>query len=210
MGALLAGVWMAVLLGLVVQGAIYFGRTSLGAVIPNVQLFIDVAGGVAWSVIVCGGVAIGTVIAKAAGRIMGLLGFFCAPLAFAAAKGVQRGLAWMTGQPMEQVSALTYQIGAVKAVEYALLGLVLGSLIRTPRSTLLSHGLVGAGFGAVFAAIIYGLNQSAATAPMPSPKVAAILINEMLFPLGCSIVIYWVAKLSGSGSAMERVVSGGG
>ena len=105
---------------------------------------------------------------------------------------------------------MTYQIGALKAVEYALLGFVLGSVIRTPRSTLLSHGLIGGAFGAVFAAAIYGINQSTSAVVLPPPKVAATLINEVLFPLGCSLVIYWVAKLSDRGSAMERAVSGGG
>jgi len=199
--------WMAILLGLLVQLAIFGAKTGAGAVVPAMVLVVDIASGIAWSVIVCGGVAIGTVAAKNAPPLMGVLGLICAPLAFAAAKGTQRGVAWMLGQPMEQISALTYQIGAAKALEYALLGFVLGNLIRTPKSTLPNHTVVGILFGTLFAAIILWLNFNSG-GQMPTPKVAATATNEFIFPIGCSLVIYWVAKLSDLASARERIVAG--
>jgi hypothetical protein len=202
-----AAAWMAILLGLLVQLAIFGAKTGAGAVVPMMQLVVDIASGVAWSVIVCGGVAIGTVAAKSAPPLMGVLGLICAPLAFAAAKGAQRGVAWMLGQPMEQISVLTYQIGAAKALEYALLGYVLGTLIRTPKSTLPNHTVVGIVFGTLFAAIILWLNFNSG-GQMPTPKVAATATNEFIFPVGCSLVIYWVAKLSDLASARERIVAG--
>jgi hypothetical protein len=202
-----AAAWMAILLGLLVQIAVFAAKTGAGANVPGLQLAVDIASGVAWSVIVCGGVAIGTVAAKSAPATMGLLGLICAPLAFAAAKGAQRGVAWMLGQPMEQITNLTYQIGAAKTLEYALLGFALGALIRTPRSTLPNHTGVGIVFGVLFAAVILWLNFSSG-GQMPTPKVAATATNEFIFPIGCSLVIYWVAKLSDLASARERIVAG--
>ena len=201
--------WMAIVLGLVVQLAVFGAKLGAGANVPGLQLIVDIASGIAWSVIVCGGVAIGTVAAKSAPAMMGLLGLICAPLAFAAAKGAQRGVAWMLGQPMEQITNLTYQIGGAKTVEYAALGFVLGTIIRTPRSTLTNHSLIGAGFGAVFSALIIWLNM-ATGANVPAARIAATTANEFIFPLGCSLVIYWVAKLSDHASAKERLASGGG
>ncbi len=202
--------WMAILLGLVVQLAVFAAKLGAGANVPGLQLVVDIASGIAWSVVVCGGVAVGTVAAKSAPQLMGLLGLICAPLAFAAAKGAQRGVAWMLGQPMEQITGLTYQIGGAKTLEYAALGLVLGTLIRTPRSTLSNHALVGGGFGVVFSAVILWLNMHgmAAGAALPLPRVAATVANEFIFPIGCSLVIYWVARLSDLASARERIVAG--
>ncbi len=199
--------WMAIVLGLVVQLSVFAAKVGAGAKVPELQLVVDVASGIAWSVVVCGGVAIGTVASKSAPAMMGALGLVCAPLAFAAAKGTQRGVAWMLGQPMEQIGQLAYQIGGAKTLEYAALGFVLGTVIRTPRSTLPMHALIGAGFGVLFAGVIMWLNQ-ASGAPMPTPKIAAIAANELLFPMGCSLVIYWVAKLSDTASARERIFAG--
>jgi hypothetical protein len=199
--------WMAIILGLIVQIAVFGAKIGAGGKVPGAQLIVDIASGVAWSVIVCGGVAIGTVAAKSAPPLMGVLGLICAPLAFAAAKGAQRGVAWMMGQPLEQISLLTYQIGAAKTLEYALLGFVLGTIIRTPRSTLPNHSLIGVGFGFLFAGAILWLNFNSGGA-MPTPKIAATATNEFIFPVGCSLVIYWVAKLSDLASARERIVAG--
>jgi hypothetical protein len=197
-------------LGLIVQLAVFAAKLGAGANVPGLQLVVDIASGVAWAVIVCGGVAIGTVASKSAPAMMGLLGLICAPLAFAAAKGAQRGVAWMLGQPMEQITALTYQIGGAKTVEYAVLGFVLGMLIRTPRSTLTNHAFIGAGFGAVFSGVILWLMSNSAGAALPAARIAATTANEFIFPLGCSMVIYWVARLSDHASAKERLASGGG
>jgi hypothetical protein len=204
--------WMAIMLGLIVQLAVFAAKLGAGANIPGLQLVVDIASGIAWSVIVCGGVAVGTVAAKSAPQMMGVLGLICAPLAFAASKGAQRAVAWMLGQPAEQITNLTYQIGGAKALEYAALGFVLGTIIRTPRSTLSMHTLIGAGFGLVFAGVILWLNMAglAPGAVMPPPRIAATTVNEFIFPVGCSLVIYWVAKLSDRVSARERLVSGGG
>ncbi|MDP3738820.1 MAG: hypothetical protein Q8R02_15605 [Hyphomonadaceae bacterium] len=202
--------WIAILLGLLVQIGVFSAKIGAGAKLPLIQLMVDIANGVTWSVIVCGGVAIGIVAAKSVPQLMGLLGLICAPVAFAAAKGTQRGVAWMAGQPMDQINALTYQIATVKALEYAALGFVLGMVIRTPRSTLTNHTLIGLGFGVLFAALIVWLNmQSMANgAPLPPPRLWATVVNEFIFPIGCSLVIFAVAKLSDQASARERIVAG--
>src|SRR5690242_10214290 len=72
-----AAAWMAILLGLLVQIAVFGAKTGAGAKVPGLQLVVDVASGVAWSVIVCGGVAIGTVASKSAPPLMGVLGLIC-------------------------------------------------------------------------------------------------------------------------------------
>lgn len=208
---LFAACWFAILLGLGLQILILFAKQAAGANVPGAQLLIDMIGGVTWSLIVCGGVAVGTVAARSVSETMGWLGLICAPLAFAAAKGVQRGTAWINGQPLEKLGALVIETGLVKTIEYAALGYLLGRIIRTPASTVRNHAAIGLLFGLTFGWLLLALNLAhAGGTEIPAPRAIGLMLNEFVFPLGCSMVIYYVAFLSDRGSAMERVVAGGG
>lgn len=210
---LAAAAWMAILLGIVVQSLILVARITAGGQATALQVVVDVASGVTWSALVCSGVALGTVVARHRATMMGVLGLVSAPVAWAAAKGVQRGVQWMLGVPLETLGPLVYQVGAAKTVEYALLGVLLGRLIYTPRSTLGVHALTGLAFGVVFGGIILWLNRAAAAATggsLPMPRAVAICANELIFPMGCAIVIYFVARFADRRSAVERLAAGGG
>jgi len=205
--------WLAVLLGLAVQLLILVVKIAAGGRPTSLQVFVDVASGVTWSALVCSGIALGTIAARHRGVIMGVLGLVSAPVAWAAAKGVQRGVQWMLGAPLETLGPLVYQIGVAKTLEYAVLGVVLGRLIQTSRSTLPIHALIGLATGAVFGGAILWLNHShavAAGSAMPAARVAAICANELMFPVGCAIVIYFVARFADRRSALERLAAGGG
>jgi hypothetical protein len=204
--ALFAGVWMAIILGLLVQGAVFGAKIGAGGKVPGAQLLVDVASGITWAMIVCGGVAIGTAASRNVSATMGLLGLAFAPIAFAAAKSVQRGISGFVGLPPEQLTPLLFQTGAVKAVEYALLGFILGRIIRTSKSTLTNHALIGLGFGVLFAAILVWLLflNAAPGAAVPPPRVAGTAVNELIFPMGCSMVLYWVSQLATRGAAFAR------
>lgn len=208
-----AAAWMAILLGLAVQLLVLLAKAAAGGAATATQYFVDIASGMTWSVLVCSGVALGTVVARHRSVIMGVLGLLSAPVAWAAAKGAQRGMQWMLNAPLETIGPLVYQVGAAKTLEYALLGLVLGRIIYTPRSTLRSHALIGLSFGVVFGAIILWLNHLGAVATgsaLPVPRIAAICTNELIFPMGCAIVIYFVARFADRPSAIERLAAGGG
>lgn len=208
---LFVAAWMAIVLGIGVQATVLIARILAGATPKAMQVLIDFAGGVSWSAIVCAGIALGTAATRHTGRLMGVLGVIFAPLAWAGAKGAQRGTQWMLGEPLDKLGPLVYQIGVVKAVEYALLGYLLGRLIRTPSSTLSRHALLGLAVGAVAGSLILGLNLMHAQGhALPLPKLVGTMVNELIFPAGCSVVIYFIARLSDRGSAMERVVAGGG
>jgi hypothetical protein len=92
---------------------------------------------------------------------MGERGPAFAPIAFAAMKALQRGLSAIVGQPAEAITPLLFEMGAVKAIEYAALGWLLGRIIHTPRSILINHAGLGLGFGAVFASLmVWGLSST--------------------------------------------------
>jgi len=202
---------MAIVLGLTVQLAVLACKFTTGAMPKAEQILVDFAGGVTWATVVCTAVALGTVAARHVAGAMGLLGLLFAPLAWAAAKGVQRGMQKMVELPVDSIGPLVVQVGLVKTVEYGLLGFLLGRLIRRPESTLGNHALLGLVVGVIFGAAIIWLNVHHAPAnSVPMPKLLAIAVNEILFPIGCSIVIYFIAELADRHSALERVISGGG
>jgi hypothetical protein len=205
--------WLAILLGLTVQILVLLAKIAAGGQSNRVQLIVDVASGVTWSALVCSGVAIGTVLSRHRAAMMGLLGLVSAPVAWAAAKGVQRGLQSMLSVPVETMGPLVYQVGAVKTLEYALLGVLLGRLVRTPSSTLRTHVLTGLLVGLAFGGMILLLNHMHATAAgagLPVTRIVAICVNELLFPIGCATVIYYVARFADRRSAIERLAAGGG
>lgn len=213
MAVLARAAWLAILLGLTVQVLILVARIAAGGQATRVQVIVDVASGLTWSALVCSGIAIGTVLARHRAAIMGLLGLLSAPIAWAAAKGVQRGVQSMLGAPLETIGPLVYQVGAAKTLEYAVLGVLLGRLVRTPSSTLRTHAITGLVVGLAFGGLILFLNHMHATAAgsaLPFARIVAISVNELLFPIGCATVIYYVARFADRRSAIERLAAGGG
>lgn len=88
------------------------------------------------------------------------------------------------------------QFIAIRVVEYAFLGWAVGSLSARPRAGLRVYALVGLATGVAAAAIVVLLSVRAA-APEALPLFALVskCVNELLFPLGCSLVLYAVNAL---------------
>jgi hypothetical protein len=181
-------IWAAILLGLLMQALILVCRMSAGAPFPGLKWLPDVLGGVTWSVIVCGGVALGVLVAEVRAVLMGALGFVAAPLAFTCAKGVQRGVQSLVEAPVDKLGPVFFAMAGVKAVEYAVLGGLLALLLLKSPNRLWAFLGIGAAVGAVFGGANLALNLWLSS-PKP-PALAGMAANELLFPLGCAVVIY--------------------
>ena len=182
--------WMAIIAGFILQTAVLAAKLLAGGAFPGAKLFVDVAGGVTWAVLVCAGVALGTAAAKARSTVMGLLGLISAPVAFTAAKGVQKGVAEVLDLAADAVTPLVYMIGATRAVEYAVLGAGLGWLLLRDKG-LKGYIVLGLFVGVVFGGIILALTLAHAN-PQPA-AIAGIAVNEMVFPAMCAVIIYLVS-----------------
>lgn len=189
---------LAITLGFAIQAGLILFRLSTGLTPPVVKMTADALGGIAWSGIVCSGIAIGMGATRYRARLMGLLGLICAPLGFAVAKGVQKGVAVLSGTPAAPIDTLVLQIGGLKTIEYALLGVTLTWLIRSRRSTLFNHAMTGLIFGLVFGGGVLGLEMAAAN--VPATKLLGLVFNEVLFPIGCASVLYLVDRLAAAGA----------
>jgi hypothetical protein len=194
---LITAALLAITLGIALQGGLILLRLSTGLTAPALRMTADALSGIAWSTVVCAGIAVGIGATRYRGPIMGLLGLVCAPLAFALAKGVQKGVSVLAGKPGAPIDSLVLQIGVVKTMEYALLGILVAWLVETGRSTLARHALTGLVFGLVFGGWILGLEHTAA--PVPPTRLVGLVLNEVLFPVGCSVVLYLVNRLATAG-----------
>ena len=183
--------WMSIALGVVIEIALIIAAATFGKSGDLRPFIADLAGKVSWSVLVCVGISIGTVAAKARGPVMGLLGSFSAPAAFTLAKAAHKSASAALDIAVTAASGPTAgQMILIRAAEYGLLGLAAGDLSRRPWGRLPVYALLGFAIGAVAAAIIIMLTLRTAATPPPPLALVSRTINEVLFPLGCSIVLF--------------------
>jgi hypothetical protein len=200
-----AAAWMSILLGVLVECLVLATRAAAGNAPQLAQTVAELAGSVTWAVVVCTGISLGSAAARHRERMMGLLGFLCAPLAWALAKGVQHGTTAMLDSHGEKFGIALLQVGALKTAEYTLLAVAVARLMQTRRATLVQHFLVGLGMGLVFGAAIVGVNVWHAPGHiLPGARLLGLMVNEVVFPIGCVAVLYFIARLN------DRAAAGAG
>ncbi|HWK68852.1 MAG TPA: hypothetical protein VNS34_28335 [Rhizobiaceae bacterium] len=184
---------LAIVLGFVMQGLILCAKLLSGGGFPGARLFVDLTQGVTWSLLICAGVGIGTSIAKTRQALAGLLSALFAPIALSAAKSAQKMVADAIGV-VDQPGALSLvTISTLRAVEYGILGWLLASLVQKDIRHARPYVATGTAVGLVFGGTIAALSYYAATVKGMSPSAAQIsasLVNEIVSPIGCAVVIY--------------------
>ena len=121
---------------------------------------------------------------------MGVLGLLAAPAGFTAARAVHKavnGALGVAGKAM--APGLVFLIGGLKGVQYALFGAVLGWITKRAFG-LKAHVAAGLAFGLTFGLAIVAATVRASATPVPPVDLVARGINEVLFPVGCSLVLY--------------------
>jgi len=198
---------MSILLGFAFQGAILAVKLSGGAAPAATTVIADLAQGVTWSVLVCVGVGIVTSVSKARPLIAGLLSLLVAPLAVALAKSSQKVMAGLISAAEQEAMLSLSAMSSLKAVEYGFLGWLLARLVQKSEIRATRYFGTGAGIGAVFGGAIAWFGYQAALSKGIQPgavQIAASLINEVLFPVGCAGVIYAGQLVGRSARLIEK------
>ena len=196
---LLRVAWLAVLLGLAMEAllvALALGFGSLPGAGPAVA---DLVRQVSWSVFVCVGLAIGTAASKLRVPLMGVLGLLAAPSAFAVARVLHQSAAEalkVSGTVVSSSDASLVLIALLKGVEYGCLGVVVGWVGRRAWGGALAHVGAGLAVGILFGGAIVSLTYSAAAEPLPAARVVSQGVNEVLFPVGCALVLFVAAAVA--------------
>ena len=186
---LLRVAWLAILLGLLLQLALLLAGAGFGIFAGLRPLVAETARNVGWSVLVCTGVAVGRVAAKGRPPLMGIAGLLAAPLALTVANTIQKGIAAALSIPGAAGTASLWVL-ALKAAEYGCLAAALGWIGRQAWAGAPAYGTAGLLAGMVFGGAV--LTVVAQSAPIPLSPAALMVkgVNELVFPVGCALVLF--------------------
>ena len=190
--------WMSVLLGVGLELLLIALAAGAGTASKLQPFIADLAQKISWGSFVCIGLAFGKVAGGLRPQVTGLMGFLAAPVGFsvarAAHKASEKALGLTSGIPA--VGPSPYLLAGIKAIEYAALGLILGWMLKKAWSGAWSFMAVGLGAGVIFGGTIIGLMDWHAAKALAPVALATRGVNEILFPVGCALVLYAADSLS--------------
>ncbi len=187
---LLRVAWLAILLGLLLQLALLLVADGFGSAISPRPLLAETFRTVSWSLLVCVGVALGRVAAKGRLPLEGITGLLAAPLALTAANTVQKGVAEAVNAAGVPAGPAPLWVLAIKAAEYGCLGLALNWVGQRAWHSALRHPAVGLLTGVIFGGLFLMVVVQSAPTPLATPALVARGLNELLFPVGCALVVF--------------------
>jgi len=188
---LLRVAWLAILLGVVMEALLLLFAAGFG-IFPGLEtIAADLVRQVSWSTFVCVGLALGTAVSQARVPLMGILGLLAAPLAFSISRSLHQGATKAleiagAGSGTTPVLALAL----LKAVEYACLGALIGWVGGRSWGGLGAHVAAGLVIGVLFGGGIVALAYWTASEPLTTPDLVTRGVNELLFPVGCALVLF--------------------
>jgi hypothetical protein len=187
---LLRVAWLAIVLGLLLQLTQLLVAAGFGSAISPRPVLAETIKTVSWSLLVCVGVALGRVAAKGRMPLEGVTGLLAAPLALTAANAVQKGVAEAVNAAGVPAGPAPLWVLALKAAEYGCLGLALEWVARRAWHSALGHLAVGLLIGVVFGGVFLAVMVQSAPTPLSTPSLVAKGLNELLFPVGCALVVF--------------------
>lgn len=195
---LLRVAWLAILLGMAMEGILLLLSAGLGDLLGLGPIVAELARNVSWSLLVCLGLSVGKAVQSARVQVMGLLGFLVAPAAFEISRVIHKGAIQalaISGSAGEDLSP--FLLALIKGLEYGCLGLALGWVSQRPWGGAMAHMAVGFVVGALFGGTVIAL--LAASGPEVSTTVLLSRgVTEVLFPVGCSLVLFSAEALGTS------------
>jgi hypothetical protein len=193
---LLRVAWLAIALGIAMEGLLLLLGAGLGKSLGPGSIAAGLVGNVTWSAFVCCGLAVGTAVAKARVPVMGLLGLLAAPAAFEVSRALHKGtleaIATTGGGGGEVLSPVL--VGVIKGVEYGCLGMAIAWVGQRPWGGAAAHVAVGFLVGLVFGGTIVALTMGS-TPPPTAADALSLGVNEVIFPIGCSLVLFSAGAL---------------
>lgn len=195
---LLRAAWWSILLGCAIEIVVLTITATWGK--DRAPLIAGFVQKISWATFVCVGLAIGAAAARASRHLMmGVLGLLCAPMAFAAARALHKSVLHALGAAGAGAAGGEVWLPAIlKAIEYGVFGLVIGRLSGRDNSTLRSYALSGLMIGLAFAIITVFLSMG--KPGVGGVDLAARCANELLFPIGCALILYSVQAVARAAS----------
>jgi len=157
---------------------------------------VDAVQKVPWAFFVCAGLAVGFRLAKGSTIGAVLAGALAAPAASLMSHGMAEAAHALMFDAGELGGPPPYIVALVRGCEYALLVLAIGWLARRSWSGVRDHALLGLIIGLVFGAVVFGVSNWQSPPKITTAVLVAGIINEVLFPVGCALILYRVRELA--------------
>ena len=189
---LLRVAWLAILLGFAMEAVLLLVTAGFG-VFPGLKpVAAALVTQVSWSTFVCVGLALGTAVSKARAPLMGLLGLFAAPLALGVSRSLHQGAvkALEIAGSASLFTPSLLLLALLKAVEYGCLGAIVGWIGKRPWGGLMAHVVTGLTVGIFFGGAIVLFTYLNAPEPLAGADLVSRGVNEIVFPVGCSLVLF--------------------
>jgi hypothetical protein len=192
---LLRVAWLAILLGIGMEMLLLLLSAGLGDLLGLGPIVADLIKNVSWSMFVCVGLAVGMAATQARAPVMGLLGILAAPAAFEISRVLHKGtleIFAVSGTDSGELSP--FLVALIKGLEYGCLGVLVGWLGTRPWGGAVAHTAAGLAVGLVFGGTIVALTL-ASDPEMPAADLLSRGVNEILFPVGCALILFSAATL---------------
>ncbi len=203
---LIKAAWLSVVLGLFMQLLLLAVAALFKNSVPVQTMVADTVQKISWSTLVCSGVAVGLAAGKMRPQAMGLAGLIAAPFAFYIAKIAHKSVSQalsIAGQ-VAAAGPSPFLLAGLKGLEYAVLGVLVGQLGRRTNVGLKGHVLAGLAVGIGFGGFILYLMVTMSETAIPLGGLLTRAINEIIFPVGCSLVLYAAQKVGEKHQETER------
>ena len=183
--------WASVLLGLVMEVLLLAAALILGSRPGARAVLADTVQKVAWSTIVCLGLGIGNAVAKNVPPVAGVFGLVAGPIGFVVAKALHQGVAQALGIALGGATHPSAVVLAVlKGLQYGGLGHGLAWIGKRAGGRMIAYIGTGLAVGVIFGGITLFLML-----PLATTALIVRALNEVLFPVGCSLVVYSAKSL---------------
>lgn len=151
-----------------------------------------------WALVVCTGLWLGLEIGRSRPVAVGVAGLVAAPIASLLARSIAEGAHAFAFAGTPAGSALL--VAAVKAVEFACLGYAIGWLGERAWAGATHHAVAGLLAGVVFGGSLLALSAVGSPEPSGIGRLMGWAIDELLFPIGCALIVFSVRDLARSAS----------
>ncbi len=124
--------------------------------------------------------------------MVGLAGLVIAPIASLGTRELAMGAQDLAFAAQVAHDPSPLAVAALKGVEYACLGVAVAWLRKRHWAHATHHAAAGLCVGLTFGGCILAL--TAAAQPLTPVVLAGWLVNELLFPVGCALVLFHAAR----------------
>jgi hypothetical protein len=186
-------VTLSLLLVAVLEALLVLSAAASGELEGPEPFLVDLAQKVPWGVGVCTGLWLGLELGHGRALVAAAAGLVAAPIASLLLRAVAEGAHALTFAE-EPAGPAPLAVAAIKGVEYACLGLLVGWLGGRSWARVPHHAAAGMVVALPFGLALLALSAASSELPLDTGRMLAWGVNELLFPIGCALILLSAAQ----------------